>query len=201
MYSIKLIFQLFLLFTLSACAAEGPIKAYDEKAVTDTVSLSFLYLPPEIELIEVDGKSFDTPLITAGYNEVHLLPGRHQIAVKYLKFWGDATAGSLVASKPVIFDLNVQAKAKYYLKYDQPKDELAAQSMVQKFSPWLADQHGVKVQVASGQHGTKTLTSGNNAGSASNAPTGDIPLEQLKYWWKSASFKEKKAFESWMNQN
>ena len=201
MNSIKLISQLFVLFILSACAAQGPIKAYDEKAVTDTTNLSILYLPPEIELVEADGKAFDTPLVESGYNEVHFMPGHHEIAVKYVKFWGDPTSGSLLASKPVIFSVDLQAKSKHYIKFDKPADQWAAQSLVNKFSPWIEDANGVKMQVVAGRYGTKTLTNGKGS-AMSTAPKGsDTPLEHLKFWWKNASFKEKKAFEGWMNQN
>lgn len=78
---IKIIFLLHVFVALTACTASGPIKAYDDKTLIDKSALSIIYLPPEIEILEADGVELDTPYIESGYNEVHLSPGEHQVAV------------------------------------------------------------------------------------------------------------------------
>lgn len=200
----KILFPGLLLSALAGCTvASGPIKAYPSDAAVDPTQLSILYLPPEVELLEADGMETATPYITSGYNEVHLLPGRHQLAVKYVEFWGDADSGSMVKSAPVIFSLVTVPKAKYYLKYKKPGDQWEAQAMAGKFSPWLEDEQGARYNIKQIRYGTKALTSGSPSMTTAAAPYADggSPLDKLKYWWKQAGYKEKKAFEQWMNAN
>lgn len=198
---LKVIFQVFLLILLGACGAQGPIKVYDQQAITDTANLAILYLPPEIELVEADGMVFETPFIETGYNEVQLPPGHHEIAVKYVKFWGDASSGNLVSSKPVIYSLELANKTKYFMKFTRPKDQWDAQDMVDRFSPWIEDENGVKVKVTGTQYGTKTLTDVNRTVTAKQFVEGNNPLEKLKFWWKNSNREEKEAFKKWLEED
>jgi len=198
---IKVILYIYIFTVLGACSAQGPIKAYDEKTVIDRSGFSILYLPPEIEIIEADGIQLDTPYIETGYNEVHIPPGEHQVAVKYAKYWGDASSGSLVASKPVIFRFKLKEKSKYYMKYKKPEDQWGAQHMVSRFSPWVEEASGSKLKTTVSHFGMQSLTSTNNTAGAKQAVTAKQPLERLKFWWENANYKEKEAFRNWLEED
>jgi len=183
------------IFVAGCATAEGPIKAYDETTVVDKQSLAIIYLPPEIELLEVDGIETNTPYIEEGRNEVHITPGNHQLAVKYSSYWGDTSSGSMVRSAPVVLGINVSAKSIYSMKFKKPKDQWQAEHLANSFAPWLEDASGKKVEVIN------TLPGGNRLTGVNSSMGGNTPLQKLKFWWKNASFKDKKAFEKWMLEN
>ena len=200
MYYVKKIFPVFLLLLLGACGAQGPIKVYDEKATSDLTNISIIYLPPEIELVEADGMAFDTPYIETGLNEIHLLPGHHELALKYEKYWGTPPSGSLASTKPVVVSFELTKKSGYYLKYSKPEDQWAALAMMDKFSPWLEDKNGVKLKVAVTHAGGTSLTNVNKTVTARQFVEGNNPLEKLKFWWKNSSREEQEAFKKWLEE-
>lgn len=202
MQLLKSVFFVFIVAFVAGCsAAKGPIKAYDTNAAIDKESLSAIFLPPEIELLEVNGSQMETPFIETGYNEIHIPPGKHQLAVKYSAYWGDAVSGSMVKSDPVVMELNIAPKSTYYLKYKQPKDQWEALQIAGTFLPWIEDASGKKIKVIDNMSGGGMLTSSVRSASGQNAMPGHAPLENLKFWWKKASYKDKKEFETWMGNN
>ncbi len=198
MYFIKVIFQVLIVLILGACAAQGPIKVYDERTKPDLSNINIIYLPPEIELLEADGMVFETPYIETGFNEVHLLPGHHEIALKYAKFWGDPSSGRMITTKPVVFSIDLTNKSKYFVRYDKPEDIWGAQALIQKFSPWIEDDKGVKLKVSATQLGTASLTNINKSVTARQFVEGNNSLEKLKFWWKNSTGGEKAAFKKWI---
>lgn len=202
MQVLKIIFYLFAATFIVGCtAASGPIKAYGKNVTVDKESLSIIYLPPDIELLEVDGMEIDTPFIEEGHNEVHIPPGMHQVAVKYAANWGDATSGGMVKSAPVVLGVNIAPKSSYYIKFNKPKDQWQAEHLANSFAPWMENASGKKLKIVKNLRGGNKLTSGNKSMTGQPSMSGKAPLEKLKFWWKKASFKEKKAFESWMGGN
>lgn len=196
---LKLFFVLFMAIFIAGCAgANGPVKAYDESVAIDKASLSTIYLPPEIELLEVDGMEMETPFIDAGYNEVKIPPGNHQLAVKYAVFWGDPTSGSMVNSEPVVLGLTIAPKSSYYIRLNKPKDQWEAEHLANTFAPWMEDASGKKVKIV---NNLQLLTSGKQSKTGQQFMSGNTPLDKLKFWWKNAGYKEKKAFEKWMGSN
>lgn len=201
MHGFKLFNFLFLAIFIAGCGASGPIKGYGENTAVDKETLSIIYLPPEIELLEVNGMETDTPFIEEGHNEIHIPPGNHQVALKYAVFWGDGTSGSMVKSASVVLGLNIAPKSSYYIKFKRPKDQWQADQLAANFAPWMEDASGKKVKIINNLAGGNQLTSGQGASPGQQFMSGNTPLLKLKYWWKNASFKEKKDFESWMNGN
>ena len=189
------------ILTLQGCGTGGPIIGYDESSSVNKESLSIIYLPPEIDMLEIDGTKKDSPFIESGYNEVHVTPGQHQIAVRYMKFWGDNTSGNIIKSKPVVLSLHISPKSKYYVKYKIPEDGWQAVELSNKFSPWVEDASGSKLTDVRKLVGGSMLTSSAEMNKPSHLPKGTSPLENLKYWWKQAGYNDKKLFEKWMSKN
>ncbi len=188
-------FYLSMIVFVTACSTTNvPIMTYDEALVLDRENVSVIYFPAEIELLEVDGQEIKTPFIAEGYHEVRILAGKHQLALKYVAFWGDATSGSIVSSKPVVFGLDITPKSTYFIKYAKPRGQWQAEHLANTFAPWVETASGKKVttvhdKVSGKKRMTQPLKSVNT------------PLQKLKFWWKNASFKEKKQFEGWMGNN
>lgn len=197
----RLIFS-FVVVSLAGCfGSSGPVKTYDEATVKDTSKVSILYLPPAIELLEVNGMEYDTPFIETGKNEVHLLPGKHVLAVKYVKFWGDETSGSMVRSEPVIFNLDLKGKEKITMEYTRAKDQWAAQAMVKRFKPWLEDAQGKKLKTKGSQFFSGSLTLTSSAAGSAKAIASKEPLSELKFWWDKATHDEKQNFKKWLESD
>lgn len=197
---LKLFLFLFIAIFIAGCAGvSGPIKGYDENLAVDKETLSTIYLPPEIEFLEVDGMEMKTPFIEEGYNEVYIPPGDHQVALKYTAYWGDASSGSIVNSKPVVLGLSIAPKSSYYIRFKKPKDQWEAQHLADNFTPWMENASGKKVKIVNNLAGGRLLTSGTP--SKTGQPSGKGSLQKLKFWWRNASYKDKKAFEKWMGNN
>lgn len=191
-----------LIAVLAGCgASSGPIKLYDESEIQNTSNIAIIYLPPEIELIEADGQELDTPYIETGYNEVHLLPGKHVLAVKYVKFWGDEISGSMVRSGPVLFNIQIKGRERLYMNFDRPKDHWSAQGMAKRFQPWLEDKAGKKRDIKGSQFYSGSLTLPNSAAGSNKAMSAKEPLSELKFWWDKASYDEKEAFKKWLDED
>jgi len=198
MQFIKSILFMCVLTALAACVAQGPIKAYDETSTVDKARLSIIYLPPEIEIVEADGKEYDTPFIETGYNEIHMLPGKHNIAVKYSRFWGDASSGGVVSSKPVVYSFETMANTKYFMKFNKPQDQWSAQVMVRRFSPWIEQEGGKQLKTEKTMTAHNLLTTGKSATTAKQFVAGKNPFEMLKFWWENANYAEKQEFKKWL---
>ena len=197
---IKIISVLLFMTGLAGCGASGPIKVYDEKTMTDLSKISVLYLPPEVELVEANGEEYDTPYIETGYNEVHLSPGQHALALKYVKYWGDGVSGSMVVSSPVMFNVKTKGNEKFYLKFKKPKDAWDAQTLAKRFSPWIETADSKREKIKGSQFFSGSVSSGKGA----TAPNGRVklmnPLKELKFWWEKATYKEKEAFKQWLEE-
>lgn len=199
---LKLFLFFFMSIFIAGCAGvSGPIKGYNENLAVDKETLSTIYLPPEIEFLEVDGMEMKTPFIEEGYNEVHIPPGNHQVAVKYVAYWGDASTGSMVNSEPVVLGLSIAPKSTYYFRFKKSEDQWDAQNMADNFVPWLEDASGKKVKNVNNLAGGRLLTSGKPSMTGQQFTSGNTPLDKLKFWWKNAGYKEKKTFEKWMGNN
>lgn len=186
---------------LTGCGATtGPIKAYDEGTQADTGNIGILYLPAEIELLEIDGKEVSSPYIQTGYNEVHFLPGKHALAVKYVQYWGDQISGGMVRSDPVIFKFEIKDKEQYYLRFEKPKDQWEALKIAKRFNPWLEARNAPGKTVKSEQMFDKSLTSSNFANLSDNQKAATRPLNELKFWWTKASHDEKQEFQKWLKE-
>ncbi|MDH5446882.1 MAG: DUF2057 domain-containing protein [Gammaproteobacteria bacterium] len=190
------------LLAISACfGTSGPIKAYDTATVQGTPKISILYLPPAIELLEIDGVEYESPYIETGFNEVHLLPGKHVVTIKYVKYWGDGTAGSMISSKPILFKLETKGGEKLTVNYTRPKDQWSAQIMVNRFKPWIENNDNKKSNIKGSQFysGSLALT-GRSSGVEGGVKTRE-PLSELKFWWDKATYAEKEEFKKWLDSD
>ncbi|MDH5408065.1 MAG: DUF2057 domain-containing protein [Gammaproteobacteria bacterium] len=202
---LKITISTVLLAMIAGCSGSGPMKAYDEATVTDKNQLAIIYLPPDLEVEEVNGIKQDTPFIETGFNEVHVLPGKHNIVLAYERFWGDAASGHLVSSKPVTLTLDVNAGQKYVIKFKVPKDQWDATLLVSNFRPWVETKSGQKIATKStiGKviNASTDKTSGSSSGlSAEEIVARQKPLEKLKFWWKLADKDDRKAFQKWLKE-
>ena len=190
---------LLIILGLVGCAgAGGAIKTFEESEVKDKNRIAVLYLPPAVELLEADGIEYDTPFIETGHNEVHLLPGKHVLAVKYVQFWGNEVSGNMVYSDPILFNLDVEGTETIYLNYERPKDIWAAQAIAKRFSPWLEDASGNKLAVKGSQFFSGSLTMTSSAAGSAKAIASKEPLSELKFWWERATYDEREAFKKWL---
>ncbi len=198
----KLYCYFFTAILFTGCAtANDPINVYDENLVLDKKMLSIIYVPADIEVLEVDGMQIKPPFIEQGYNTVVISAGSHRLTVKYVALWGDATSGSIVSSKPVVLSFDIAPKSTYYIKFNIPKDPWQAEHLANIFAPWMEDASGKKVKTVNHQAAKKLPISASKSMMKQALTPGDSSLDKLKFWWKSASFKEKKAFENWMGEN
>ena len=218
-------FGCILLLGVACSTASGPIRTFEPAGVNNAQPISRIYLPPDIEVLAIDGIEVKTPFIIDGFNEVQLLPGQHKVAVAYEKLWGDATSSAMVKSQAAILELEVTQQQDYFLKFPIPTDVSEAEALSKNFRPWLETsdrKHAVQTKMnvsetsmigrlsGSSQASVATgggvvnltrqdkLSPGNSTMSAEEIVARQNPLDRLKFWWKLADKKDKTAFQHWL---
>lgn len=128
--------------SLSACAGiKDPVQVYDGAKKPDSEIVKLL-MPYELKVEQLDGKSLDTPYVSGGYYQIHLLPGDHQIMVSYEEYWGDASSGAIEVSDIFNFKLTTTAGSRYVFKHTGPTDLLYADSgpSAREINIWIKQQ-------------------------------------------------------------
>jgi len=211
-----------LLVTTACSTASGPIRTFAAEDVKDPGQISRVYLPPEIEILAVDGFEVKAPYIAEGFNELQLLPGKHKIAVFYKKLWGDAASGYIVKTQAAILELEVTKQQDYFLKFPVPASLAEAEALKSNFRPWLETSGQKRVATTKRTVDTSFMAYVSGSSNASIATGGGVmnltrpddvpsstmsaeeivarqkPIERLKFWWKLADKKDKAAFQHWL---
>lgn len=205
MLAVKRVISLLLITIIAGCSSSGPMKAYDEAAVTDKSQLAIIYIPPDLEVESVDGVEQDTPFIETGFNEVHVLPGKHDIELTYERFWGGASSGYLISSNPVTITMKAEAGKKYIVKFHAPKDQWQAEMLISNLKPWVESKSGQKIATKTVKGKAPNISAAKAKASSSPLSAEEIvarqkPLEKLKFWWKLAEKKDRKAFQKWVKE-
>lgn len=191
----------FLTFTsVTACAPSGPIKFYDNAALTQK-DLAIVVIPGPITMHSIDGKVVKSPSSETQSYEVHLPPGHHYLVFKYELFWGDMTAGLLIKSKLTGVDTDFVAGRTYDLKYKIPSTESEAFQFTKEFNVTLVDRTSDQ-QVSSYRiddiDGFIKSKMASTAAPAATPAVKQNAVKQLEYWWLLANAEERQEFTSWM---
>ena len=207
-----------------ACSSHtGPVQVYDGPKLPSQEVVKLIALS-SLEVLAVDEKEIDLPYFSGKHYEMELLPGSRKLKVIYRETWGTPDSSSvLVVSDASLFQWNAKAGAAYLLKHDGPADTeqvddfrklpniwLVDPETGRRIEPYAREKYGAPVvrmfrksalsDTASAADARKQPSAG-TMGSALQAE--DIVMQQdalkrLKFWWKMADERDRKAFREWM---
>ncbi|MFP4610613.1 MAG: DUF2057 family protein, partial [Thiohalophilus sp.] len=212
----KLISLLLATLLLAACAPTGPVKFYSG-ADKPAHEIATVKVPGPITVTRIDDRDVRVPSQEEGFYELHLPPGQHTLTFKYELYWGAASDGMLVKSKPTRIQAGLSADRVYELRYDEPADEDEAFSMASDFQARLVERDsGITVAAtASDEHPSgftnvdpvvrDTPTTTAPSAASDSLPDADQAVKEdavkrLKFWWLMADEAEREAFHKWMQQ-
>lgn len=128
-----------IIFTAAACASPvKPVQVYPGPARPDS-EVAKVLVPPELEILTVDGEDIEVPFADISDYELRLLPGSHELVMVYQKLWNDEATGKLVVSDAVGVQLDAKAASSYQLEYERPRNMDAAEQSARDFKVTLVD--------------------------------------------------------------
>lgn len=178
------------LLTLSACSNKLPLTFYEGERNLNEVAT--LYLPLEIDLLDVDERAVTLPLFLNSDYQAQFLPGKHRITVRYKTVWKSALSGEgeVVKSQPVRFDLEMKAGQTYRIPLADLHGHQSALNFVKNIQ--LNMLHNGQ-QVAVSKPVERYRMQKTMAERQSH-------LDRLKANWRQASQEEKASFKTWLEQ-
>lgn len=119
---------------LTGCGTTGVYQAY-EGPTRPVDQIARLRVPHTIDVLAIDGDAskWYRPNIASDMTELHVLPGRHEIEVRYAEIWeSDYDNHKTVRSAPVTLDVSAEAGQVFEIALTRPKDLEAAIAFSQK---------------------------------------------------------------------
>lgn len=206
-------------FGLPACQSQPTYRAYPGTKAEDEIAT--LLVPIEFNLVNVDGKSYNQPLLANGIR-IKFPPGTHQIVIKYVDFWDiNADDHAKVASQPMLLKFSVAAGQRYAVVFDEPQNikeakafasnpnvniinkttgtDIGAQTTYQLeeksfLANFMESLTGKDKAPAAPEQIADVSPPANPAANATEARA----LEMLKYWWQKADARQQQAFMQWL---
>ena len=105
----------FVAMTLSACGGVSVHQAY-EGPHRPAAEVATLVIPEAFNILFVDRKKYG-PALYSGDTNIAVLPGKHQIIIKYKDFWDVGSGSERVESDPISITINVVAGHKYQVQF------------------------------------------------------------------------------------
>jgi len=196
------------LVAASGCAVRA-VTLYDATERT-TEQISTLRLPYAIDVIAIDGKKYKGVLPVAEFIDYEILPGNHEIAMRYFQPWMDEDGNNEFVKSPAIAVTQMfEPGAVYAVAAQKPKTVGQARkyasdlvvSVVQQGSgkevksvllPASRQDGGLLANLVK-KNGETTEASGL---CSQNGPAGTpcTAFDQLGFWWNRATDDEKARF-------
>lgn len=201
------------LLGLAACQSNPTYQAYPGPAKSAKEEARVL-IPQEFNLLNVNGNSYNQPLIGHG-TIVKLLPGSHKIVIKYLDFWDISSETSeRVASQPFLLAFDAKAGENYRIEFRELKDVKAAKAFAKHpevslvnaatNSPIAAEvryqleDKGLIASFMDSLSATEKKQPAAESDTEENRVKGQTALEMLKYWWQKADAQQQEDFMKWI---
>lgn len=105
----------FVIMTLTACGGMKVHQAYDGPARPEK-EVATLVIPQAFDILFIDRKKFG-PAIYSGNTNIAVLPGKHQVIIKYKDFWDAGSGSARIESDPISITMNVVAGHKYQVQF------------------------------------------------------------------------------------
>jgi uncharacterized protein YccT (UPF0319 family) len=157
-----------------------------------------LHLPSDMAVLQVDGKAMRKRghLLGAIYEEILLLPGPHQLTLRYEDLWDHDQGDDYekLRSKPVTVSFNPQTAGHYTLIHSRPQSLREAQALERSFSA-----AAISFQKTGDAHPIPaTAAKESTPPPLPPAPEMQSTVDVLKYWWERTSENEREAFLRWV---
>ncbi|MDH5302233.1 MAG: DUF2057 domain-containing protein [Gammaproteobacteria bacterium] len=183
------ILLILLLLLLAGCSHTGPYKLYDQAQPGSSGHVT-LKLPHAIDLLQLDQQKLKLPYSADAVRQYLLLPGKHQLTVRYRQLWLDGQANhEVVDSKLVTFSIDAHAGDELTLQTALPQTLSDARTFAKQIRLQLVNQ---QQQVIDGE----LLPEAKQPSSAIEVLFKDngSSYDQLVTWWNAASDDEKNQF-------
>lgn len=214
------------LMLIGACATElGVFQLYKGPKQPDS-AIARIYVPGDIGVVRVDERSVFT-LLSGDEVELQVLPGGHEITLRYYRIFESGESIRKIISDPVKKSLMVRAGHVYRVEHNSPETLESAKIYAPNFDYRIrevgispGDQAGRVVAAEAVQKPAAAALAvtavqpparPNIEGKAVNpVPVGAVPvqrqgdpaargpLEQLQYWWGQASDGDRRNFRRWI---
>ena len=193
---------------MSGCATRI-IPLYDA-IERNTEQVAVLRLPFEIDIVAIDGKKYKGTLPVAEFIDYEILPGNHEVAMRYLRAWPDDDHNNEFVKSPIVaMNFLFEGGATYKVVAQKPQTIIQARKYASELT-LTANQEGSDKTFASSmlsasrQDGSllQSLTKkaadisepspGCAQSGAATAPCS--AFDQLNLWWGRASEDERARF-------
>jgi uncharacterized protein YccT (UPF0319 family) len=114
-YTYLLLLTVFVAITLSACQGMSVHQAYDGAARPEA-EVATIIIPEAFNILFIDRKKFG-PALYSGNTNITVLPGKHQLIIKYKDFWDLGDGSERIESDPISITMNVAAGNKYQVQF------------------------------------------------------------------------------------
>lgn len=188
---------------LTACATQGPIKAYEGQTRAPN-ELALLSIPEQVEVMAVDGHE-PPPSFLKSNVELNMLPGEHVLSLRYVElFQLGSDEHDVVRSKQAALRFTAVAGTAYTLQAPKQLNHAAAKAfakdphftVLDKQSGAITESTAIKSYAEA-----SLMDSISKAFSDSQAAASTVTnLDLLKDVWARTSSEERSAFRAWLDQ-
>ena len=201
---------LFIYSFSSMVCSETTYRFYDG-ANKPSSQIALVSLPPEIDLIMIDGKDVSSKfgLFRRGNVKIALNPGHHRFVLQYSQIWDiDADEHEKIKSLEVEIRSTLEKNHEYKFSFDIPETLEEARKVQENFLVTLTDVKTNKTitsKLKNPADGLNLTRLKKDEPAPQNTPlppsaNDNLPLQMLKHWWAQSSDEDKKAFLLWADQ-
>lgn len=188
--------------TLTGCAAQGPLKAY-EGPVRAPSELVRVNVPEQIEVMSIDGRE-PPPSFLRSRVQLALLPGEHVLSLRYVQlFQINADEHDVIRSRQAALRFRAAAGEEYRLEMPpQPNREAARVFAKQPRFTLVNVQNGGRTESTPIQSYAEAalIDSLQKAFTTQGETAPPTNLDLLKDVWGRSSPEERQAFRRWLDR-
>lgn len=105
----------FVVMTLSACQGMGVHQAYEGSPRPDN-EVATIIIPEAFNILFIDRTKYGVALYSGNTN-ISILPGKHQLIIKYKDFWDVGNQSERIESDPISITLDAVAGHRYQVRF------------------------------------------------------------------------------------
>lgn len=171
--------------SLGCASMKTPAEDVENIPLNEKQFKGVLLVPEALDVLKVNNKSV-AKLFGLGDRRFNLMPGRHQIELRYSQLWEmESEDHDLVKSKVQTINVNIAAGAEYRLNHEKATNLAESRKVAEDLKVWITTDKESALTVAEKQ----TLEV---------KQPDSHQLQQLKYWWERTSRYDKKSFKFWL---
>lgn len=200
----KNILLLLILACFVSCGKSKDVLMYDESKGSQN-SISYVQIPNDIELLKIDGKTFDKPFSNNILN-LHLTAGNHIFLVRYYCMWKTPSGDYYLIKSPKIeISLDMEKDKSYQLMHRKINDYETALACEKEpglhFIVTAKDSKITDIATpANSKPDDSKLVKQKKKEENDHTNSKTNYLDALKYMYENSSEEDKKEFLKWIEK-